>query len=112
MVAPPLRRDRAVVQILVNAWLAAGHIFEYFNPLVFVDGVLLRLFLVELVPLARPLATRGARPFFVQGALNRDYTLVMGTVVLIAVLVVVFNLVVDLLYAALDPRVRLREMKA
>ncbi|WP_108659242.1 oligopeptide ABC transporter permease OppB [Acuticoccus kandeliae] len=48
----------------------------------------------------------GVGRYFVQGALNRDYTLVMGTVVIIAVFVVVFNLVVDLLYAAIDPRVR------
>lgn len=43
---------------------------------------------------------------FVQAALNRDYTVVMGTVVLIAVFTIVFNLIVDLLYAVVDPRVR------
>ncbi len=43
---------------------------------------------------------------FVLGALNRDYTLVMGTVVLIAVFTIVFNLIVDVLYAVVDPRVR------
>ncbi len=48
----------------------------------------------------------GIGRYFVQGALNRDYTLVMGTVVIVAVFVVVFNLIVDLLYALLDPRVR------
>lgn len=48
----------------------------------------------------------GIGRYFVTGALNRDYTLVMGTVVVIAVFVVLFNLVVDILYAALDPRVR------
>jgi len=48
----------------------------------------------------------GIGRYFVQGALNRDYTLVMGTVVIIAVFVVVFNLLVDLLYAVIDPRVR------
>jgi len=48
----------------------------------------------------------GVGRYFVQGALNRDYTLVMGTVVMIAGFVVVFNLLVDLLYAVLDPRVR------
>ncbi len=48
----------------------------------------------------------GIGRYFVTGALNRDYTLVMGTVVVIAVFVVVFNLIVDILYAALDPRVR------
>ena len=44
---------------------------------------------------------------FVQGALNRDYTLVMGTVVTVAIFVVMFNLIVDILYAWLDPKVRL-----
>ena len=39
-------------------------------------------------------------------ALNRDYTLVMGTVVVIAIFIIVFNLIVDLLYAVIDPRVR------
>jgi len=48
----------------------------------------------------------GVGRYFVQGALNRDYTLVMGTVVMIATFVVIFNLLVDLLYALLDPRVR------
>ncbi|CAN7342461.1 oligopeptide ABC transporter permease OppB [Rhizobium sp. LjRoot30] len=48
----------------------------------------------------------GVGRYFVLGALNRDYTLVMGTVVLIAIFVIVFNLVVDILYGLLDPRVR------
>lgn len=48
----------------------------------------------------------GIGRYFVQGALGRDYTLVMGTVVVIAVFVVLFNLLVDLAYALLDPRVR------
>jgi len=48
----------------------------------------------------------GIGRYFVVGALNRDYTLVMGTVVVVAVFVVLFNLLVDLLYAMLDPRVR------
>jgi oligopeptide transport system permease protein len=48
----------------------------------------------------------GIGRYFVQGALNRDYTLVMGTVGIIAVFIVIFNLVVDLLYALIDPRVR------
>ena len=48
----------------------------------------------------------GVGRYFVEGALNRDYTLVMGTVVMIAVFVLLFNLIVDFLYALLDPRVR------
>ena len=41
------------------------------------------------------------------GALQRDYTVVMGVVILYAVLVLALNLIADVLYAALDPRVRL-----
>jgi oligopeptide transport system permease protein len=48
----------------------------------------------------------GVGRYFVEGALNRDYTLVMGTVVMVAVFILVFNLLVDILYALLDPRVR------
>jgi oligopeptide transport system permease protein len=48
----------------------------------------------------------GIGRYFVQGALGRDYTLVMGTVVVIGIFVILFNLVVDMLYAWLDPRVR------
>lgn len=51
----------------------------------------------------------GIGRYFVQGALNRDYTLVMGTVVVVACFVVLFNLLVDLAYAMLDPRVRFRD---
>ena len=48
----------------------------------------------------------GVGRYFVEAALNRDYTLVMGTVVVIAIFTIVFNLIVDLLYAVVDPRVR------
>ena len=48
----------------------------------------------------------GLGQFFVRGALNRDYTLVLGIVVFYATLIVFLNLVVDVLYGALDPRVR------
>ncbi|HEX2554957.1 MAG TPA: ABC transporter permease subunit [Microvirga sp.] len=51
-------------------------------------------------------ALPGVGRYFVEGALNRDYTLVMGTVVMVAVFIMVFNLLVDILYALIDPRVR------
>ena len=47
----------------------------------------------------------GVGRYFVQGAVNRDYTLVMGMVVFYAVLIVLLNLLVDLAYGWLDPRV-------
>lgn len=48
----------------------------------------------------------GVGRYFIEAALNRDYTLVMGTVVMIAVFTILFNLIVDVLYAVIDPRVR------
>ncbi len=51
-------------------------------------------------------AIPGIGRYFVEAALNRDYTIVMGTVVVVAVFIIIFNLIVDLLYAVVDPRVR------
>jgi oligopeptide transport system permease protein len=51
-------------------------------------------------------AVPGVGRYFVDAALNRDYTLVMGTVVVIAIFTILFNLIVDILYAVVDPRVR------
>lgn len=48
----------------------------------------------------------GIGRYFVQGALNRDYTLIMGVVIFYGVLIILMNLLVDLLYGLLDPRVR------
>ena len=50
----------------------------------------------------------GLGRYFVQGALNRDYTLVMGVVVFYGILIIAFNFIVDLIYAWLDPRVAYR----
>jgi oligopeptide transport system permease protein len=47
----------------------------------------------------------GVGRYFVQGAVNRDYTLVMGMVVFYATLILLLNLVVDLMYGWLDPRI-------
>lgn len=49
----------------------------------------------------------GLGKFFVNSALQRDYTVVMGMVIIYAVLILLLNLIADLLQAALDPRVRL-----
>lgn len=50
----------------------------------------------------------GLGQYFVQGAINRDYTLVLGIVVFYAILVIGFNLLVDILYGVIDPRIRQR----
>jgi len=52
----------------------------------------------------------GLGSYFVQGALNRDYTLVMGVVIFYGVLIIMLNLLVDLLYSLLDPKIRYEEL--
>ncbi len=48
----------------------------------------------------------GVGRYFVEAALNRDYTLAMGVAVLVATTIILFNLLVDVAYALIDPRVR------
>ena len=48
----------------------------------------------------------GVGQFFVRGALNRDYTLVLGVIIFYASFIIVLNLIADILYRVLDPRVR------
>jgi len=48
----------------------------------------------------------GIGRLFVQGVFQRDYGLIMGTVLFYAFMVAVVNLIVDILYAVIDPRIR------
>ncbi len=60
------------------------------------------------VVVERIFALPGLGTHFVNSALNRDYSLVLGTVLLYSALLVVLNFLSDLVLAALDPRVRTR----
>ncbi len=64
-------------------------------------GIMTGSFVVETL-----FGVPGIGQWFVKGAVNRDYSVVLGTAILYAALVTGFNLVVDLAYAWLDPRVR------
>ena len=48
----------------------------------------------------------GIGRYFVESALNRDYTMVLGVVIFYGFLIIIANLIVDLCYALLDPKVR------
>ncbi|ACX83242.1 oligopeptide ABC transporter permease OppB [Aggregatibacter actinomycetemcomitans] len=48
----------------------------------------------------------GMGKLFVNGALNRDYSLVLSLTILVGTLTIVFNAVVDILYAVIDPKIR------
>lgn len=48
----------------------------------------------------------GIGQLFVNGALNRDYSMVLGLTILVGTLTITFNAIVDILYAAVDPKIR------
>jgi oligopeptide transport system permease protein len=64
--------------------------------------------LVGSVVVERIFSVPGLGSFFINAALNRDYTLAMGSVLLYSVLLIVLNLLVDLLARWMDPRVKLQ----
>jgi oligopeptide transport system permease protein len=51
-------------------------------------------------------STGGIGKAFVDSALNRDYAVMMGVTILVGALIILFNLVVDILYAWIDPKIR------
>lgn len=76
-------------------------VLSYLGPAV--AGILTGSVVVEAI-----FGIPGLGKLFVIGASNRDYTLVLGLVILYATMIVLFNLIVDLLYGVVDPRVRYR----
>ncbi|WP_236712554.1 ABC transporter permease subunit, partial [Serratia symbiotica] len=48
----------------------------------------------------------GIGQLFVNGALNRDYSLVLSLTILVGGLTILFNAIVDMLYAVIDPKIR------
>src|SRR5262245_5017322 len=75
-------------------------------PVVTFLGPTVANMMVGSVVIEKIFATPGIGPYLVDAAFNRDYFLVMGIVVLFSVLLLTMNLLVDLAYGFLDPRIR------
>jgi oligopeptide transport system permease protein len=92
---------------LPESWVIGRHalrgaiipVVSYLGPAA--AAVMTGSFVVEVL-----FAIPGMGQWFVKGAINRDYSVVLGTAIVYFGLVIVFNLLVDLAYAWLDPRVR------
>lgn len=50
----------------------------------------------------------GLGRFFIDSISNRDYPLIMGTTIFLAILVISINMIVDILYTVVDPRIKLK----
>ena len=75
-------------------------------PVVSYLGPMIAALLTGSVVIETIFSIPGIGRYFVQGALNRDYTVVMGVVIVYAALIILLNLLVDLVYGFLDPKVR------
>jgi oligopeptide transport system permease protein len=79
--------------------IAVLPIISYLGPAI--AGVMAGSFVVETV-----FQLPGIGRQFITGALSRDYTVVMGIVILYSALIIVFNLLADIMYGVLDPKAR------
>ena len=75
-------------------------------PVVSYTGPALAFLLTGTVVVERIFALPGLGNYFIQASLNRDEPLIIGIVAFIAITLLIMNLVVDIAYAYLDPRIR------
>jgi peptide/nickel transport system permease protein len=75
-------------------------------PVVTVMGIAFALLMAGAVVVENVFAIKGLGRLLIQGILNRDYPLVQGTILVVSAIFVFSNLLVDLLYTIIDPRIR------
>ncbi len=87
--------------------VVAGHALKAVSlPLVSYLGPAIAGIMTGSVIIEQIFGLPGMGRYFIQGALSRDYPLVMGTVVVYATAIILLNLLADVIYGCLDPRVR------
>src|SRR5690606_25519746 len=87
--------------------IAAHTLRNAINPVISIVGLEIATLLGGMVIVEQIFNWPGLSSLLMSGVLSRDYPVVQGVVLVIAVLTIVINVVVDILYAVLDPRIRL-----
>ena len=77
------------------------------GPVITVLGPLMAMLITGSFVVEKIFSVPGMGRYFITAVTNRDYPLIMGVTVVYAVLIVVMNFIVDVLYTLIDPRVRL-----
>ena len=75
-------------------------------PVVTVMGIAFALLMSTTVVIENVFSIKGIGRVLIQGILNRDYPVVQGAIMVVAVIFIATNLLVDLLYTVIDPRIR------
>ncbi|MEL6523667.1 MAG: ABC transporter permease [Pseudomonadota bacterium] len=84
-----------------------GHAFpNALIPVITVMGIAFALLISGAVVVENVFAIKGLGRVLIQGILNRDYPVVQGAVLVVSAFFVLANLIVDILYAVIDPRIR------
>ena len=92
---------------LRERWIIWRHAFRNaLIPVITVMGIALALLMSGTVIVENVFAIKGLGRVLIQGILNRDYPVVQGAILVVSVLLVFTNLLVDLLYTVIDPRIR------
>ena len=92
---------------LLSARLILVHAFpNALIPVVTVMGIAIALLLAGTVIVENVFAIKGLGRVLIQGILNRDYPVVQGSIIVVSAIFVFANLLVDVLYTVIDPRIR------
>ena len=75
-------------------------------PVITVMGIVLGLVMVSTVVVENVFSIKGLGRVLIQGIFNRDYPVVQGAILVVSAIFVFANLIVDLLYTVIDPRIR------
>ncbi len=76
-------------------------------PVITYFGPMLAYIVTGSLVVEQIFAVPGIGRSFVSSIINRDYTLIMGTTIVLAILIVIMNLISDILYKVIDPRITL-----
>ncbi len=92
---------------LPRARLILSHAFpNALIPVVTVMGIAFALLMAGTVVVENVFAIKGLGRVLIIGILNRDYPVVQGAILVVSVIFVISNLLVDVLYSVIDPRIR------
>jgi len=95
---------------LTRRQLLLGHALpNALIPVVTVMGIAFALLMAGAVVVENVFAIKGLGRVLIQGILNRDYPVVQGAVLVVSAIFIASNLLVDMLYAVIDPRIRYEE---
>ena len=99
----------AIAKGLRPSRVTMGHAFpNALIPVITVMGIAFGLLMASTVVVETVFAIKGLGRVLIEGILNRDYPVVQGAILTVSFIFVLVNLIVDILYGVIDPRIRVQ----